>query len=629
MKFRPHHFLVHDVCSPLFEWAVISAVIVCAFVLFADPSLAQDSDKQADDPIAELRVENLWLLDPDLTLPAEILKFDPAYRPLWMEAIQHPEADLQQEIAAMFDRVQRAGNDDYSDQADVFRKLILDDNHHTLNVALASLLCTIDDRDSADRLFEILNPKRIELSQVVEPALARWDYKPIREIWRSRLDDPGVRRSHLVLAIEGLMQVRDEPAADRLLEMAMDRREKSALRIAAARAVGHIHSDGLLSAAQQLSADVSAEGIINRLCAVAFLARHESEPANELLQRLSLDAEPTVAAGAWRRLLQIDSALAVTQADDCLTNDDPIVRGLAVQSLFEQPTVVRIDQLGVMMDDRHPDVRKAARISLHRLALVSDEFDRRVRVAGMKSVQESASGYRGVEQALLLLGALDHKNVAGVAVELLEHDHPRVLVTAAWTLRVLQVKETLPSMLDRALRVSDVYLGKKYKQQTTVGGAAGLDQIAHLFDAFGQMEYHAAEDLLRKYIPKQLDLGANSRPAAIGAIGRLNQGHPDPKLVAQLVARLHDWASDPGEIFPVCSMSAIALGRMKANSAVKDLERYFLGKPPRGLLDYSSAWSIREITGRDFPAPVAQFAYKSGFNLTPGRARIEAARKQE
>jgi hypothetical protein len=76
-------------------------------------------------------------------------------------------------------------------------------------------------------------------------------------------------------------------------------------------------------------------------------------------------------------------------------------------------------------------------------------------------------------------------------------------------------------------------------------------------------------------------------------------------------------------------MSAIALGRMHANSAVKDLERYFLGKPPRGLLDYASAWSIREITGRDFPAPVAQFAYKSGFNLTPGRARIEAAQKRK
>ena len=201
----------------------------------------------------------------------------------------------------------------------------------------------------------------------------------------------------------------------------------------------------------------------------------------------------------------------------------------------------------------------------------------------MNAYQKSPSGYRGVEQALLLLGALDHKNVAGVAVELLEHDHPRVLVTAAWALRVLQVKETLPSMLDRAIRVSHVFLGGRSKR-ATMGGAVGMDQVAHLFDAFGQMKYREAEDLLRKYIPKNLDIGENSRPAAITAIGKLYQDDPDPELVGQLVARLHDWESDPAEINLVCSMSAIALGRMNAESAMKDLEKYFQGDPPRGSL---------------------------------------------
>ena len=601
-----------------------------ALALFAVRLPAQESDAKADEAAVQLRVKYLWPYDPDLSLPPEILNFDPVYRPLWLEAIQHPEADLQQEIAAMIERVHRAGNDDFSDQAETFRKLLSKDNHHALNVALASLLCAIDDRDSADRLFELLNPRQIEMSQVVEPTLARWDFKPIRDTWRARLVDPGVRRSHLVLAIEGLKQVRDDTATDRLLEMATDRREKAAVRIAAARAVGHIRSDGLLPKAEEFAADASVRGIINRLCAVAFLSRHASQPSIDLLQKLSLDTEPTVAAGAWRRLLQIDSALAVTQAAACLPNDDPVVRGLAVQSLYEQPTLPRIDQLGDMMDDRHPDVRRAARISLHRLALVNDEFDRQVRVAGMKMAQESPSGYRGVEQALILLAALDHKNVAGVAIELLEHDHPRVLVTAAWTLRVLAIPETLPKMLDRAVRASDVFLGDGIDpKRSTVGGEAAMDQLAHLFDAFGQMKYREAEEMLRRYVPKNLSLGQNSRPAAITALGWLNQGNPDPVLVPQITERLHDQFSTPPDLDEVWVVSAIALGRMKAKGAVPDLEKYYQGDPPRGRLGYACAWGIRELTGREFPAPVALVEFKTGFTLEPGRARLEAAREKK
>ena len=621
MKIRLHR-IIRDVCSSLFRRMVSSA---CVLALFVAVALAQDPSPKTHDPISDLSAKNLWPFDPELAIPKEILGFNPTYRSLWMEAIQHPETDLQQEIAAMFERVQRGGYADFAENADVFRKLLDDSNHPTLKVALASLLISIDDRESADGLFALLKPKQIELSQVVEPALARWDYKPIREVWRSRLGKPGVRRSHLVLAIEGLMKVRDESAVDRLLEIATDQREESALRIVAARAVGQIRSTGMLSIAQQFSAEVSARGIINRLCAVALLSRHESDEANSLLQQLSLDKEPGVAAGAWRRLLQIDSALAVTQADDCLTNNDPVVRGLVVQSLFQQPTLARIDQLGGMMDDRHPDVRRAARISLHRLASVSDEFGRRVRMAGMKSVRESPSGYRGVEQSLLLLAALDHKDVAGIAVELLEHDHPWVLVTAAWALRVLQVKETLPSMLDRASRVSNVFLSDEFDKRKPLGGTAAMDQVAHLFDAFGQMDYHEADDLMQKYIPKNLGLGPNSRPAAVTAIGKLYRGRPDPGIVRQLVARLHDQASIPPEIFEVVDSAAIALGRMKARSALKDLEQYYPGEAPRSRLSYACAWSIREITGRDFPPPVAPLAYTSGFNLEPTKARLKSA----
>lgn len=610
---------------------VLLAIALCITTGLSLPLNAQDpsSKSTADtngstDDLPEVKVDFLWTKDPNIRIPKPVAGFDPAYIPLWMEALQHDEADLQQETAVAFEFVHREGFADLSRLADDFRAQLSSDSHHAVQLALASLLVTLDDEASAKHLAELLNPRQIELSQIVEPALAKWDYLPIREVWRSRLNDSRVRRSHLVLAIEGLMQVQDEESADRLLEIAVDRREKSAIRVAAAKAVGNIRNDGLLATARKLSEYSTGTGIADRICAASLLVRHVSEDSNQLLVKLSLDPEPVVAAIAWHRLLQIDAALAVPQAEVCLTNGDPNIRELAMQSLKEQPTLDRIDRLGLMMDDRHPSVRKKARTSLHQLALLNDEFDKRVRIAGMKSATESPSGYRGTEQSLLLLTALDHKNVAGIAVEHLDHKHPRVMLTAAWALRVLSVEETLPGMLDRATRVSAAFLDSSFQKREKFDASA-IDQVAHLFDAMGQMKYGEAEGLLRKYIPKNLTLGANARPAAVAAMGKLYEKNPDEELVKQLLKRFSDRESmiEP-ELDEVIHMCSIAFGRMKATQTLPFLEKDYPGGTPTGGFDLAAAWAIREITGQEYPPPHVLTKYKSGFHLEPGKQRLQS-----
>jgi len=128
---------------------------------------------------------------------------------------------------------------------------------------------------------------------------------------------------------------------------------------------------------------------------------------------------------------------------------------------------------------------------------------------------------------------------------------------------------------------------------------------------------------MRTFIPKNLDLFNNCRPAAIAAIGKLNSGNPEPALVRLLIQRMNDQILDPSESEELCATCAIALARMGAKSAVDDIQQYYEGTPPISGLNYAAAWSIRELTGKDFPDPASPIMKRTGFNLEPGFARIQ------
>src|SRR5205823_3301291 len=117
-----------------------------------------------------------------------------------------------------------------------------------------------------------------ELRNLVEPALARWDYRPARAVWRERLRDPIARPQDLLLAIRGLGAVCDERALGLLRELVLadlDREVKSktrretvdssihpssfilhpSLRLEAARVLGALRTEGLEKDAERLAAE--------------------------------------------------------------------------------------------------------------------------------------------------------------------------------------------------------------------------------------------------------------------------------------------------------------------------------------------------------------------------------------
>src|SRR5262249_36013426 len=157
-----------------------------------------------------------------------------------------------------------------------------------------------------------------EMRNLIEPALARWDYRPAREMWLQRLDDPETPSWSLVLAIRGLATLGEAKAVDHLRAIVLSATASGQLRVEAARALGMLRSDGLEAEAGRLAADLTPPGLVARLAAASLLHRHRSEQAVQLLQRLARDKEPSVAAIAITRLLAIDPKLILPALDAIL-----------------------------------------------------------------------------------------------------------------------------------------------------------------------------------------------------------------------------------------------------------------------------------------------------------------------
>jgi hypothetical protein len=153
-----------------------------------------------------------------------------------------------------------------------------------------------------------------------------------------------------------------------------------------------------------------------------------------------------------------------------------------------------------------------------------------------------------------------------------------------------------------------------------VGGRsiAGLDaQVAHLFEAMAQMEYHPAEELMRQYIPKNPIYGYYSRGAAIWALGHLRAEADDEPLAAQLAERMNDTAPINPDLDIVFKMSALSLGRMRAESQLEAMRSRLDRTAPGDPVCYAIRWSLHEITGEVIPDPDPVGVGRLGWFLEP------------
>jgi HEAT repeat protein len=566
-------------------------------------------------PAAEEIVDAPMYRDPDLPEPTVIVDHVDA-KALWLKALARPEAEPPCRTAEAVALAQRRGVKGLEVMVTPLRTALdRPDQHPAVRLAAAQALIALEARATAPSLWEQARAGGPELREVVEPALAEWDYRPARAAWLARLRGPGVAQRDLVLAVRVLAAVREEQAAEPLRELVLSDGVPGPVRLEAAGALGTLRREGLEEDAERLADADPSRGPGTRLAAATLLQRHRGERAVRLLQRLARDDEPTVAARAAARLIALDPKLLLPDLERLLTRPDATVRSLAVEVLRREPTIPRIRSLGDRLDDPHPDVRAQARRALRELAR-RKEFLESVLRGGTRLL--AAESWRGQEQAAALLVQLDHKPASGRLVELLHSPRPEVFVTAAWGLRRLAVPETLPAV------VRYLETGLRRQRAAAEFPDAAYDwydhQLSQLNQFVGIQKYGPADAILRGFVPRMArGMSPECRAAAIWALGLIHEGKPDPSLVTAVEMRLNDEPPMiPSEDLRVRRMAAITLARLDAKQTLPSLRRSFpAGKPSLDPVNNACGWAIEQLTGERMPAPTPIRKLQSDGFLTP------------
>ncbi|MEX0777988.1 MAG: hypothetical protein WD042_19975 [Phycisphaeraceae bacterium] len=564
-------------------------------------------------------VDQPMLLDPELIQPEPNRVFSPRLKELWLAALARPDIDTRRMAAAAIRQAHQQGMQGLAEAGPILMGILSDKSaNDDLRLDVVRTLIVLDHRDAGAAFLDLDRDGYPELIQTIDPVLAQWCAAPrpvaaaladqAKALWLKRMDEPLAPDMVRIWAMQSLATVGDRRAAPSLARIATDSNNAVTLRLAAARALGVLAQDGLLEQATTL-----AQGaMIDHLCAACMLAGHRGAPVQALLRKLALDAEPTVASTALRRLVELDANLVDSDLTAQLAkNRDANVRLYVITAAVGQKTAASIAFLGTALDDENPKLRVLARDSLIALAAQAD-LDQPVRQAAMDMLnKQDAQAWRGLEQAAYVLGALDHEAAADRLIDLFAHARPEPRLAATVALRRLAIAQTLPALLQRAEQLA------QKKDGGVAADLAGGDELTQLFQTFGQLKHAPAEALMRKFIDKNSGYTGMSRQAAIWALGHLHDGQPDARLAGLLAGRLSDVNPLAPEATEVRRMSAVSIGRMKAKGQLGALRKFYEQEKDTADIGGACRWAIIQITGQDMPPLKAVDQPMRGWFLEP------------
>jgi HEAT repeat protein len=541
------------------------------------------SGARADDVI-----DSPMYRDPELPLARVVKTYPTGLSKLWLEALERPEADYKCNAALAIASAHERGLKGLDVTiAPLRRELDRSDLNPTARLAIVRALVILDARESAADLFKLRSADDNHLNDLIDPTLARWDHRPARPDWLKRLEQPPHKRA-TVRAIQSLVAVREERAAPLLRNLLFLRDVSPAVHLEAARALSILRPEGpeTIEDANRLMADAASSSLTNRLLAATLTCHGKGEAAVRLLMALAKDPEPAVAAIALARLIKIDAKLVEPLLVQILGNLDPKVRGLGVKALSLGPSAVHIHLLGDRLSDSHPDVRSQARQSMRGFGNIASWRQAVIREATRVLDSED---WRGQEQAAIVLAQLGHVAATRRLSELLTAQRPEVGVAAAWALRKLAVAETLPIVLEHF---------RTTLESPKIPQDAIDPQLCQIALFLGQSKYQAASTTLQSVISPRSAAGFETRAAAIWALGFIHEGKPEPALVGALAGRVS--AVHPGDLEDsrVRRMSAVSLGRLKAQGALPTLREFFRArKQSLDVVNNACGWAIEQITG--------------------------------
>ncbi|MFO0919150.1 MAG: hypothetical protein U0872_12650 [Planctomycetaceae bacterium] len=529
--------------------------------------------------------------DPELALPDDLRNFNPAYKAVWLAALKRPETDMQRMAAETIARGHQYGFPGLEEAIpELERILSAETSHASARFAAARALIVLDSRKSAEKLFAAGRTHGAGLRQLVEPALAEWNYEPIKAVWIERLADPQAELRDRVLAMRGMAQTRDASALPTLMNIARDELVSADYRLEAAAAAGELSESGLEDEAGRLSGQADGMQPVDRICAVRLLSRHASPAAIQLLTTLAGDQEPAVAGAALHRLNDIDANLVLPLAEAAFQNADQRVRSEGVTAYLRLPTAERVQSVGRLLSDPHVGVRQQVTEGLLKLS-EQPELNEPVKSIAMEVL--AGDRWQGQEQAALLLGKLRHQPIAQRCVALLDSPRAEARVAVAWALRMIAVEETVPGIVAQ--------IGRRTVQRLKEDIPRIDETVAHLFEALGVIKTKDGNALMFEYIPKRPILGERSRSAAIWALGKIFEGERNAELEDQLGDRIRDDSPTPRESLMVKQMSIVTLARLNCVEEAPFFRQH--GSPPYPPSKFATAsrWAFKRLTNEELP----------------------------
>ena len=407
-----------------------------------------------------------------------------------------------------------------------------------------------------------------------------------------------------------------------ILESLVANSHDQVILLEAARTLGNVKREGLEQLAAEL-VEFSTDEVSNpgMLASVYLLLSHTSASSQELLLQIITNSLPNprhaaMVRAAWVRLLQRDVSALASLAPQAIQHSDAEVRRNAIETLAEFPTDAGVTLLEIALDDRHPEIRRAARQALLILSQ-NKSLNSSVRQAGLAAIARSS--WRQQEQAVVLLAILDHSAAADRMLQLINSPRAEVAVAAAWGLRKLNLKGKMAPLLAIAERMD-----KQIENGMTLQPHEPV-VLAHIFETIGQGRYEPSSSLVKRWIKKS-EPRVNfeeARTSACWATGWIFEGSKDVAMAQQLKARFTDINPVMPESQMVRYAAGIALGRIGATEVVPELRLFALTKA--GEPELAAAWSLERLTGEVVSPPAPAVVAGAHWNLLPIGSRRKSA----
>ncbi|MCA9062096.1 MAG: hypothetical protein KDA96_03530 [Planctomycetaceae bacterium] len=517
------------------------------------------------------------------------------------------DSELLQVSALSLARIARAIDKDISGSHDILRQHVAENPEQRVRLACAVALVESDCRDAATEFLVVAAGTDEAFVSLVDPALAKWEIADAKPIWLERLNDqngPAISGAAFRSACEGLTALNAREALPRFLEIVNNEPLDFSKRSSAAKSVGTLDSAMGITLASTLSAGDERDRLLAAICLSG------PDPVSQkALAAMCTDPADSVAAIAWRTLLETAPELLVPHLEIGRSHRDALIRLASAETMFRFINPDYCGWLGDLTGDINIEVRNRARVLLVDAAGQSAELSERVISDASGCIRNPERNWESLEQALVILGQLKAGQFSPDVLPLLYHERPEVMVTAAWLLHlypdVTIADQAVALIPDRQQQIRDRrYEGRQQEADLGI-------QMAFLFQLAGLTGIRTHQEIMEVSFEKGEVGGVEKRAAAMWSLGLLYVDVDDSPLIKQFEGRLNDRNPFQPELDPVRQKALLALGFTHATSTVRSVRRG-LSDDPFSLVP-STAYIVLPHLGEEQPeTPQLHFTIEYG-----------------